>query len=577
MKVARALVSVHDKAGIVDFARGLRELGVELLSTGGTARLLREAGMAVRDVSEVTGFPELLDGRVKTLHPKIHGGILARRDSPEHLAALEQHGIPRIDLVVVSLYPFESTIARPGVGPAEAIEQIDVGGPAMIRAAAKNYASVAVVCDASQYPAVLEELRRGQGTLSEATRRRLAQEAFRRTAQYDGAIAEYLEFQLGGYEAHPPKPPGSRLDRAGGSIAPATAGAPQPPDSAPEGAVEAPSGTSPRHDGGGTAAARKEEFPERLRIEWERVMALRYGENPHQVAAFYREVGQSAFGLGTMRQQHGPELGYNNLLDLSAALGLLLEFDEPAAVVVKHTNPCGAARGATVAEAMARARDSDPVSIYGGIVGVNRVLDLGVVAVLSGIFVEVLFAPAFAPDALAELRRTKKKCRVLEVPCQRPPAGRLELRSVLGGLLAQSADDADLDSTAVHVVTRRQPSAEERVALVFAWQVARHVKSNAIVLASRDQVIGVGAGQMNRLDSARLAVQRAGEAKLATRGAVCASDAFFPFRDGLDVVARAGVTAVIQPGGSLRDAEVIAAADEHAMAMLFTGVRHFRH
>jgi phosphoribosylaminoimidazolecarboxamide formyltransferase/IMP cyclohydrolase len=278
-----------------------------------------------------------------------------------------------------------------------------------------------------------------------------------------------------------------------------------------------------------------------------------------------------------MRQLHGPELGYNNLLDLSAALALLLEFEDPAAVVVKHTNPCGAARGTTVAEAMARAKESDPVSIYGGIVGVNRPLDMGVVAALSGIFVEILFAPAFAPDALEELRRTKKKCRVLELPWQRPPAGRIELRSVPGGMLAQSADDTNLDPAALRVVSRRQPTAEERAALGFAWQVAKHVKSNAIVLATRDQVIGVGAGQMNRLDSARLAVLRAGEAKLSTRGAVCASDAFFPFRDGLDVVARAGITAVIQPGGSLRDAEVTAAADEHGMAMIFSGIRHFRH
>jgi phosphoribosylaminoimidazolecarboxamide formyltransferase/IMP cyclohydrolase len=307
------------------------------------------------------------------------------------------------------------------------------------------------------------------------------------------------------------------------------------------------------------------------------VAALRYGENPHQGAALYRQVGSADFGLAGMRQLHGPELGYNNLLDLSAALGLLLEFSDPAAVVIKHTNPCGAARGTTVAEAVARAKASDPVSIYGGIVGVNRVLDMGVVAALSGIFVEILFAPAFADDALEELARTKKKCRVLELPCQRPPAGRIELRSVLGGVLAQGADDADLDSTALRVVTQRQPTTEERAALDFAWRVAKHVKSNAIVLATSEQVVGVGAGQMNRLDSARLAVLRAGDAKLSTRGAVCASDAFFPFRDGLDVVARAGITAVIQPGGSLRDAEVIAAADEQGMSMLFTGIRHFRH
>jgi phosphoribosylaminoimidazolecarboxamide formyltransferase/IMP cyclohydrolase len=491
---------------------------------------------------------------VKTLHPGIHAGILARRDSPEHLAALTRHGIALIDLVVVSLYPFEATVARPGADPAEIIEQIDVGGPTMIRAAAKNYAGVAVVTDASQYGAVLTELKSNHGALSEATRRGLAREAFRRTAEYDAAIATY--FQLGGRETRPPKPPDLRLDRAGGSIASATTANPANTD---------------------VSTGRSAEFPERLRVELQRVMELRYGENPHQAGALYRETGSPAFALGAMRQRHGPELGYNNLLDLSAALGLLLEFAEPAAVVVKHTNPCGAARGASVAEAMVRAKESDPVSIYGGIVGVNRPLDMGVVAALSGIFVEILFAPAVAPEALEELRRTKKKCRVLELDWPRLPAARLELRSVLGGLLAQGADDAKLDPTALRVVSRRQPTAEERAALGFAWQVAKHVKSNAIVLTSRDQVIGVGAGQMNRLDSARLAVQRAGEAKLSTRGAVCASDAFFPFRDGLDVVARAGITAVIQPGGSLRDADVTAAADEHGLAMVFTGIRHFRH
>ncbi len=547
MSIARALISVHDKTGIVEFARGLDALGVQLLSTGGTARLLREAGIPVGDVSEATGFPELLDGRVKTLHPRIHAGILARRDSPQHLAALEQHGIALIDLVVVSLYPFEATVARLGVGPAEAIEQIDVGGPTMIRAAAKNHAGVAVVTDASQYAPVLDELKTNGGALSEATRWALAQEAFRRTAQYDAAIAAY--FQLGGCETHPPKPPDSRLDRAGGSIARANT----------------------------EALARPDEFPERLLIELERVVPLRYGENPHQAGALYREAGSPPCALGAIRQLHGPELGYNNLLDLSAALGLLLEFEEPAAVVVKHTNPCGAARSTTVGEAMSRAKESDPVSIYGGIVGVNRALDMDVVAALSGIFVEILFAPSFAPEALDELRRTKRKCRVLELAWPRPAAARLELRSVLGGLLAQSTDDAKVDPSALPVVSRRQPTAEERAALGFAWQVAKHVKSNAIVLATRDQVIGVGAGQMNRLDSARLAVQRAGEAKLSTRGTVCASDAFFPFRDGLDVVARAGITAVIQPGGSLRDAEVTAAADEHGLAMIFTGIRHFRH
>jgi phosphoribosylaminoimidazolecarboxamide formyltransferase/IMP cyclohydrolase len=526
MRIRRALISVNDKTGIVELARALAGLGVEILSTGGTAKLIREAGVRVVDVSEATGFPEMLDGRVKTLHPKIHGGILARRDVPEHLAALDKHGIAPIDLVVSALYPFEQTVARPGVTRDEAIEQIDVGGPTMIRAAAKNHASVAVVTAPSQYAAVLEELRASGGSLSDATRFRLAQDAFRRTAQYDAAIAAYL-----------------------------TSSAPGPTD-----------------------GAHGELFPAALGFEAERVLSLRYGENPHQEAAFYRQVGAPSVGLATMKQLHGPELGYNNLLDFSAALSLLLEFDEPAAVVIKHTNPCGAARAATVGAAMALAKASDPVSIYGGIVGVNRTLDAAVVEALAGVFVEILFAPAFAPDALDEIKRTKKKCRVFEVSCDRALPARLpEYRGVLGGLLVQTTDLADLEPASIKTVSRRAPTPAELDALRFAWRVGKHAKSNAIVLTTRDHVIGVGAGQMNRVDSARLAVMRAREIGLETAGSVCASDAFFPFRDGLDVVARSGATAVIQPGGSLRDEEVIAAADEQGLAMVFTGMRHFRH
>lgn len=516
--IGRALISVHDKTGVVELAEALAGLGVEILSTGGTAKLLREAGIAVREVADVTGFPEMLDGRVKTLHPRIHGGILARRDRAEHMAALEHHGIGPIDLVVVGLYPFEATVARPGVTREEAVEQIDVGGPAMIRAAAKNHGAVAVVTHPSQYGALLEELRESGGQLGEVTRARLAQEAFRRTADYDATIASYLD-------------------------------------------GEAPT------------------FPERLRLDAARVSRLRYGENPHQAAAFYRPAGGPAWGLAALEPLHGPEPSCNNLLDFSAALALLAEFDEPAAVVIKHTNPCGAAVGISVGEAMVKAKASDPVSIYGGIVGVNRRLDLAVVEALTGIFVEVLFAPDYANDALAELKRTKKKARVFRVPCDRAgwPERDVEYRSVLGGLLAQSPDRLDLGEQALKTVSRREPTAHEMAALRFAWRVAKHTKSNAIVLARHDQVIGVGAGQMNRVDSARLAVARAREVGLAPEGAVCASDAFFPFRDGLDVVARAGATAVIHPGGSLRDDEVIAAADEHGMAMVVTGLRHFRH
>ena len=540
MKVRRALVSVHDKTGVVEFARSLAALGIEILSTGGTATLLRKSGVPVRDVSDVTGFPEMLDGRVKTLHPKIHGGILARRDAAADVDALEKHGILPIDLVVVALYPFEATVARSSVTLAEALEQIDVGGPAMVRAAAKNHASVGVVTDPSQYPRVLDELRVNGGALSEATRARLAQEAFRRTAEYDAAIASYLSS---------------------------------------EGVSTAPSETAPRIDSAGGAGARTEKFPAVLRIDAERRLGLRYGENPHQAAAFYTPLDGPRLGLAAMTQLHGPELGYNNVLDFSAALALVFEFDEPAAVVVKHTNPCGVALGATVGEAMTRAKASDPVSIYGGVVGVNRAVDMGVVEALAGTFVEILFAPAFAPDALDALRRTKKKCRVFEVPCDRAslPPRLTEYRSVLGGLLAQQADLSDLDAAALKTVSKRPPTAAEMDALRFAWRVAKHVKSNAIVLATRGQVVGVGAGQMNRVDSARLAVMRAREVGLETAGTVCASDAFFPFRDGLDVVAKAGATAVIHPGGSLRDEEVVAAADEHRMAMVVTGIRHLGH
>jgi len=531
-RVERALISVHDKAGGAEFAKGLAALGVEILSTGGTAALLRDSGIKVVDVAEVTGFPEMLHGRVKTLHPKIHGGILARRPLPDHMAALAQHGIRPIDLVVVALYPFEKTVAYPGATLADAIENIDIGGPSMIRGAAKNHESVGVITDPSQYGPVLEELRAHDGALSAETRYRLAHEAFRRTAQYDAAIAAYL------------RDPGAR--------------------------------------GAAPAAAGDELLPPRLRLEAERVQGLRYGENPHQTAAFYRlepRGGGGPLGLSAAAQLHGPELSYNNLLDWSAALGLLLEFDDPAAVVIKHTNPCGVAVGSAVGEAMRRAKACDPVSIYGGIVGVNRPLTMDVVKELSGILLEILFAPAYEADALEELRRTKKKCRVFQLPCARAdyPARMAELRSVLGGLLVQDADLTDLDPAQLKVVSRRAPTDAELRALRFAWRVGKHAKSNAIVLATAEQVVGVGAGQMNRVDSARLAVMRARANGLETKGTVCASDAFFPFPDGLEVVAEAGATAAIHPGGSVRDEEVIAAADKHGMALVTCGIRHFKH
>jgi phosphoribosylaminoimidazolecarboxamide formyltransferase/IMP cyclohydrolase len=520
VKIGRALISVHDKAGVVDLARALATFGVEIVSTGGTARLLREAGLPVREVADVTGFPEMLDGRVKTLHPRIHGGILARRDRPQHMAALAEHAIAPIDLVVIGLYPFEATVARSGVEPEEAIEQIDIGGPALIRAAAKNHGAVAVVTHPSQYAAVVEELTTTGGRVGPAARARLARDAFRRTSEYDAAIAAYL----------------------------------------------APSGEPGA-------------LPEALRLGGSLVTPLRYGENPHQDAAFYRLAGERPWGLGNLEQLHGPELSYNNILDFSAALALLIEFDVPAAVVVKHTNPCGVATGLTAGDALTKAKACDPVSIYGGIVGVNRTLDMAVVEALAGIFVEIVFAPDYAEDALEELRRTKRKARVLRVPgdSARSPARRMEYRSVLGGLLAQTADPREDDHLAFKTVSRRAPTEAEVAALGLAWRVAKHAKSNAIVLARPDQIIGVGAGQMNRVDSSRLAVMRARELGLATEGTACASDAFFPFRDALDVVAGAGATAVVHPGGSLRDDEVVAAADEHGMAMVVTGVRHFRH
>jgi phosphoribosylaminoimidazolecarboxamide formyltransferase / IMP cyclohydrolase len=526
--IRRALLSVSDKTGLVDLARGLATLGVELLSTGGTARALAAAGLAVREVADVTGFPEMLDGRVKTLHPAIHGGILARRDLPAHEAALVRHGIGAIDLVAVNLYPFEATAAQPAAPFEDVVEQIDVGGPAMIRAAAKNHAGVVVLVDPAQYAPLLEELHRSGGEVSADTRRRLALEAFRRTAQYDAAIAAWFR-------------------------APAPAATPASPDPL--------------------------RFPPVLRLEAERLLVLRYGENPHQRGAFYRPQGVGMSGLGVLRQLHGPELSYNNLLDLAGAFVLLGEFPEPAAVVVKHTNPCGAAVGAEVVTAFERARASDPVSIYGGIVGVNRPVDRRLVEALAGILLEILFAPAFEPDALDELKRTKKKLRVLELPAGRPPAGpaSLELRSVAGGLLVQEADLADLDPATLRVVSRRQPTPAEWRGLRFAWKVVKHVKSNAIVLTSEDQVLGVGAGQMSRVDAARLAVMRGRGHGHKLAGAAAASDAFFPFRDGLDVVAEAGCTAVIHPGGSIRDGEIVAAADEHGMAIVTTGIRHFKH
>ena len=508
----RAVVSVFDKTGLEELARGLARLGIEIVSTGGTLKFLEEKGISVTPVSGVTEFPEILDGRVKTLHPRIHGGILANRSVPAHLEALAEHGIGRIDLVVANLYPFHETVAR-GASFADTLEMIDVGGPAMVRAAAKNFGGVAVVVDPADYAEVLGALEEGKGIVPEPLRRRLALKAFQHTASYDAAIAEWL------------------------------------------------AGTSPNP-----------EFPEEKTLRLRREMVLRYGENPHQSGAVYAvEGGPGVFG--GFRALQGKELSWNNLLDADAARKMAALFTEPAVVIVKHNNPCGVGRGADLAEAYRRALATDPVSAFGSVIAVNREADGPLAEALADLFVEVLLAPSF-DGAARERFAAKKNLRLIEAPPYHPSPADIELRALDGGFLAQPPDAFPDDEAAWTFPTRRRPTAEERRALELAWKVVRYVKSNAIVVANGDQTVGVGAGQMSRVDSCRLAVEKA---QLPVAGCVAASDAFFPFRDGLDVLASAGITAVIQPGGSKRDEEVIAAADEAGMAMVFTGVRHFRH
>jgi phosphoribosylaminoimidazolecarboxamide formyltransferase/IMP cyclohydrolase len=514
----RALVSVSDKSGIAEFCRALAALGVQILSTGGTAKLLEKEGLRVTEVSAHTGFPEMLDGRVKTLHPKIHGGILARRDSREHMKAIENAGIAPIDLVVVNLYPFQATVADPDCRLEDAIENIDIGGPAMLRSAAKNHAGVAVVVDPADYPRVLEELR-ASGTVSAATRFYLAQKVFAHTAAYDGAIAGYL----------------SSLDAEG----------------------------------------KRGAYPGVLSLQFAKLQDMRYGENPHQSAAFYRDAQPVAGGLASYRQLQGKELSYNNVGDADAAWECVKSFTEPACVIVKHANPCGAATAPTPLEAYDKAFKTDPVSAFGGIIAFNRTLDRAAAESVSRQFAEVIIAPRVDPEAQKALAK-KANLRVLEVPLAHE-ANALDFKRVGGGLLVQSSDAHVLERSRVKVVTRLKPSEEQLADLLFAWRVAKFVKSNAIVFAREGMTLGVGAGQMSRVDSARIAAIKAQNAGLALKGSVVASDAFFPFRDGLDVVVDAGAAAVIQPGGSVRDDEVIAAADERGVAMVFTGVRHFRH
>ena len=506
--IRRVLISVTDKTGIIDFSRHLSELGAELISTGGTARMIREAGVPVRDVADVTGFPEMLDGRVKTLHPKIAGGVLAMRSRPDHMQALAKHGIEPIDMVVVNLYRFEEVAAKPGARLEELIENIDIGGPSLIRAAAKNYTDVAVVVSPGDYDAVLQELRSNGGALSPDTGWRLARKAFRTTAAYDAAISE-------------------RLDR---------------------------------EDGAHT-------LPLELSLRAPKLLDLRYGENPHQEAALYGHAGK---GIAGAKQLHGKELSYNNLVDLDAAWQLAWEFAEPAAAIIKHTNPCGCAERDTLAEAYRKAFECDPVSAYGGVIGLNRAMDEETAREISKTFIEAIAAPGFSPEALAVLT-AKKNLRLLKAA---PGVDPLVVKSISGGLLAQTADTATLDRAAAVVKTRRLPTEAEWRDLEFAWKVAKHVKSNAIVYARAGQAVGVGAGQMSRVDSVKIGAMKA---VLPLAGTAVASDAFFPFADGLEEAVKNGATAFIQPGGSMRDAEVIAAADRLGVAMVFTGVRHFRH
>ncbi len=529
MNVTQALISVSDKRGVLDFARELSALGIKLLSTGGTASLLREAGLPVTDVSEHTGFPEMLDGRVKTLHPKVHGGILARRDLSEHMDTIAAHDIGRIDLVVVNLYPFQQTVAKPDCTLEDAIENIDIGGPTMVRAAAKNHGNeqggVGIVTDPEDYGCIVEELKTNAGKLSHKTRFALAVKAFTHTARYDSAISNYLT---------------ALVTNEAGDVS-------------------------------------LQSYPERLQLAFDKVQDLRYGENPHQTAAFYRQPGAAEGGVAGYSQLQGKELSYNNIADADAAWECVKAFDGSAAacVIVKHANPCGVAVAASALEAYKKAFSTDPTSAFGGIIAFNGEVDRATAEAVSAQFLEVLIAPSYTADAL-ELLASKKNVRVLTCALGQP-AGAFDYKRVGGGLLVQSADEARIQVADLKIVTKRAPTEAEMRDMLFAWRVAKYVKSNAIVYCKDGMTVGVGAGQMSRVDSARIAKIKAENAGLQIAGCVVASDAFFPFRDGLDVLAQAGATAVIQPGGSMRDEEVIAAANEHNIAMVFTGFRHFRH
>jgi phosphoribosylaminoimidazolecarboxamide formyltransferase/IMP cyclohydrolase len=515
-KISRALISVSDRTEIVELASGLASLEVELLSTGGTAKLLREKGLKVRDVSDLTGFPEMLDGRVKTLHPKVHGGLLAIRSNAQHQAQVKEHGIEFIDMVVVNLYPFEKTAMKPRVTLEELIENIDIGGPSMLRSAAKNFEDVTVLVDAADYAGVLDELQRNSGSVSRETRARLARKAFATTAAYDTAISSTLQKMAGG------------------------------------------------------------EFPETLHLNYRKAMDLRYGENPHQRAALYRNPSAAGRGLAAAPQLQGKELSYNNLVDLEAAWRLVQEFEEPTTAIIKHTNPCGVATGATLVESYHRALEVDPISAFGSVIAFNRAVNRPTAEELSKLFVEAVVSSGFEAPALERLAG-KKNLRLIDMSATTGDDFGLQFKAVGGGLIVQTPDSLPAQPDMWKCVTERQPSPEEMAAMIFAWRVVKHVKSNAIVFARPGVLVGVGAGQMSRVDSVRLAATKARELKHALEGTVIASDAYFPFSDGVEEAVRAGITAIVQPGGSVRDNEVIAAANQHNLAMVLTGVRHFSH
>ena len=558
-KIRRVLISVSDKTGIVDFAQQLKRFGVEIISTGGTANALRAAGIDVLDVSDVTGFPEMMDGRIKTLHPKIHGALLGLRNNPKHEAAMREHSIQPIDMVVINLYPFQQTIKNEGVTLEEAIEQIDIGGPAMIRSAAKNFRDVAVVTGADDYTQIARELAGNAGSLALPTRRRLAEKAFQRTAQYDSIVFAYLALLEKGKSGTFPPLETSNRQATGGSIVTVVGNSSFDKLEALD--VDEPTSSLERYHGS---------LPDSATWTISKSANLRYGENPHQIAALYKTSGRG--GVANAELLSGKEMSFNNYVDADAAWQLVTDFKEPACAIIKHTNPAGVGLGESSEQAYRRALETDPLSAFGGIVAFNRAVDTPSARAVIEIFTEVIMAPEYEAEAL-EVLKTKKNLRVLRVKRAETQQG-LEYKQISGGMLVQTRDSHKLSSDELKVVTKRQPSAEEIEALLFAWTVCKHTKSNAIVYARDGQTVGVGAGQMSRVDSVKLGAMRA---QIPVTGSVLASDAFFPFRDGIDEAAKHGITAVIQPGGSMRDAEVIAAADEHGLAMVFTGIRHFKH